>query len=102
MNVGTHRQIADFIWGICNLLRGPYKRNEYRKVAVGDFGPVRVPDAVAVALHPVLVSADAGVAGVGPAQRDVAVGGSGGEAGRRIRRRRLGVAMALADGPALS
>jgi type I restriction enzyme M protein len=24
--------MADFIWGICNLLRGPYKRNEYRKV----------------------------------------------------------------------
>ena len=21
-----------FIWGVCNLLRGPYKRNEYRKV----------------------------------------------------------------------
>jgi type I restriction enzyme M protein len=28
----THSQIANFIWGICNLLRGPYKRNEYRKV----------------------------------------------------------------------
>ncbi len=28
----THSQIASFIWGICNLLRGPYKRNEYRKV----------------------------------------------------------------------
>jgi type I restriction enzyme M protein len=24
--------MANFIWGICNLLRGPYKRNEYRKV----------------------------------------------------------------------
>ena len=32
MNASTHRQLADFIWGICNLLRGPYKRNEYRKV----------------------------------------------------------------------
>ena len=32
MNAQTHRQLADFIWGICNLLRGPYKRNEYRKV----------------------------------------------------------------------
>ncbi|MEI6890671.1 MAG: class I SAM-dependent DNA methyltransferase [Pontiella sp.] len=32
MNTGTHRDIAGFIWGICNLLRGPYKRNEYRKV----------------------------------------------------------------------
>ncbi|HAT48845.1 MAG: SAM-dependent DNA methyltransferase [Nitrospirae bacterium] len=32
MNGETHRQLAGFIWGICNLLRGPYKRNEYRKV----------------------------------------------------------------------
>lgn len=32
MNGDTHHQLADFIWGICNLLRGPYKRNEYRKV----------------------------------------------------------------------
>ncbi len=28
----THKEIANFIWEICNLLRGPYKRNEYRKV----------------------------------------------------------------------
>ncbi len=32
MNVQTHTELAEFIWGICNLLRGPYKRNEYRKV----------------------------------------------------------------------
>lgn len=32
MNVRTHAEVANFIWGICNLLRGPYKRNEYRKV----------------------------------------------------------------------
>lgn len=32
MTEETHGQIANFIWGICNLLRGPYKRNEYRKV----------------------------------------------------------------------
>ena len=32
MTVETHHQMADFIWEICNLLRGPYKRNEYRKV----------------------------------------------------------------------
>ncbi|MFA7523692.1 MAG: class I SAM-dependent DNA methyltransferase [Halothiobacillaceae bacterium] len=32
MNGETHGQLANFIWGICNLLRGPYKRNEYRKV----------------------------------------------------------------------
>lgn len=32
MTTETHRQIANDIWSICNLLRGPYKRNEYRKV----------------------------------------------------------------------
>ena len=32
MAADHHSQIASFIWGICNLLRGPYKRNEYRKV----------------------------------------------------------------------
>ncbi len=32
MSPETHSQVADFIWSICNLLRGPYKRNEYRKV----------------------------------------------------------------------
>ncbi len=32
MPAETHSQLASFIWSICNLLRGPYKRNEYRKV----------------------------------------------------------------------
>jgi type I restriction enzyme M protein len=32
MTPETHKELADFIWKICNLLRGPYKRNEYRKV----------------------------------------------------------------------
>src|SRR3990172_1657111 len=32
MTAETHSQLANFIWSICNLLRGPYKRNEYRKV----------------------------------------------------------------------
>ena len=32
MSPDTHSDLANFIWGICNLLRGPYKRNEYRKV----------------------------------------------------------------------
>ncbi|NMA20983.1 MAG: SAM-dependent DNA methyltransferase, partial [Lentisphaerae bacterium] len=32
MNGETHNQLVNFIWSICNLLRGPYKRNEYRKV----------------------------------------------------------------------
>ncbi|MCZ7600862.1 MAG: type I restriction-modification system subunit M [Gammaproteobacteria bacterium] len=32
MNATTHTELANFIWSICNLLRGPYKRSEYRKV----------------------------------------------------------------------
>jgi len=32
MSNQSHKDIANFIWSICNLLRGPYKRNEYRKV----------------------------------------------------------------------
>lgn len=32
MPIQTHQQTVNFIWSICNLLRGPYKRNEYRKV----------------------------------------------------------------------
>ncbi len=28
----TNRKLKDDIWSICHLLRGPYKRNEYRKV----------------------------------------------------------------------
>ncbi len=32
MTSESHTQVANFIWSICNLLRGPYKRNEYRKV----------------------------------------------------------------------
>ena len=32
MNAQTHQELAGFIWRICNLLRGTYKRNEYRKV----------------------------------------------------------------------
>jgi type I restriction enzyme M protein len=32
MNAKTHSQLANFIWSVCNLFRGPYKRNEYRKV----------------------------------------------------------------------
>ena len=32
MNTQTHADLVNFIWSICNLLRGPYKRNEYRRV----------------------------------------------------------------------
>jgi type I restriction enzyme M protein len=39
MTAENHAQLANFIWSICNLLRGPYKRNEYRKVIL----PLTVP-----------------------------------------------------------
>jgi len=32
MAADIHKEMVKFIWSICNLLRGPYKRNEYRKV----------------------------------------------------------------------
>ena len=32
MTTETHTQLVKFVWSICNLLRGPYKRNEHRKV----------------------------------------------------------------------
>jgi type I restriction enzyme M protein len=32
MNAEPHRQLENFIWSVCNPLRGPYKRNECRKV----------------------------------------------------------------------
>jgi type I restriction enzyme M protein len=32
MSPEIHAQMVSFIWNFCNLLRGPYKRNEYRKV----------------------------------------------------------------------
>lgn len=34
MTADNHSQTARFIWRICNLLRGPYKRSEYRKVVL--------------------------------------------------------------------
>ena len=32
MTAQTHQELVSFIWRICKLLRGAYKRNEYRKV----------------------------------------------------------------------
>lgn len=34
MNAQAHGELAGFIWSVCNLLRGPYKRNDYRKEAL--------------------------------------------------------------------
>jgi len=38
----THAELANFTWSICNLLRGPYKRNEYRKVILPLTEPPRL------------------------------------------------------------
>jgi len=32
MNSEPRSQLTNFIWPVCNPLRGPYKRNECRKV----------------------------------------------------------------------
>lgn len=34
MNTETRRQLANDIWSICNLLRGPYKRKECRQALI--------------------------------------------------------------------
>ena len=31
MTARTHGELTNFIWSICNLLSGPYKRNECSK-----------------------------------------------------------------------
>ncbi len=50
--------MADFIWGICNLLRGPYKRNEYRKVIL-PLTVLRRFDCVLTATKPDVLDVDA-------------------------------------------
>lgn len=44
MNTETHRQLANDIWSICNLLRGPYKRDENAEIC-RDRDGVAEPDA---------------------------------------------------------
>ena len=62
MNPRTHAELANFIWGICNLLRGPYKRNEYRKVIL-PLTVLRRFDCVLVETKKAVLDADAGYAG---------------------------------------
>ena len=63
MTAETHKQLADFIWSICNLLRGPYKRNEYRKVIL----PLAVLRRFDCLLAPTKAQVLAACPGVGPA-----------------------------------
>ncbi len=69
MNVSAHRQITDFIWGICNLLRGPYKRNEYRKVIL-PLTVLRRFDCVLAPTKQAVLDADAGSEGQVGSVRD--------------------------------
>ena len=62
MNPRTHAELANFIWDICNLLRGPYKRNEYRKVIL-PLTVLRRFDCVLAETKEAVLDADAGYAG---------------------------------------
>ena len=62
MNPRTHAELASFIWSICNLLRGPYKRNEYRKVIL-PLTVLRRFDCVLEKTKQAVLDADAGYAG---------------------------------------
>ena len=62
MNAQKHGELANFIWGICNLLRGPYKRNEYRKVIL-PLTVLRRFDCVLAGTKEAVLTADKGYAG---------------------------------------
>ena len=62
MNPRTHAELANFIWDICNLLRGHYKRNEYRKVIL-PLTVLRRFDCVLAETKEAVLDADAGYAG---------------------------------------
>ena len=65
MNARTHVELATFIWSICNLLRGPYKRNEYRKVIL-PLTVLRRFDCVLTGTKEAVLSADEGYSGDSP------------------------------------
>ena len=65
MNTRTHGELATFIWSICNLLRGPYKRNEYRKVIL-PLTVLRRFDCVLAGTKEAVLAADEGYAGDSP------------------------------------
>ena len=72
MNARTHGELANFIWGICNLLRGPYKRNEYRKVIL-PLTVLRRFDCVLAATKADVLAAAERSAGQSQTMRDMAL-----------------------------
>ena len=77
MNVGTHAELANFIWSICNLLRGPYKRNEYRKVIL-PLTVLRRFDCVLAETKDDVVAAAEKAKGQSQTMRDIALEGASG------------------------
>ena len=69
MNTQTHAELANFIWSICNLLRGPYKRNEYRKVIL-PLTVLRRFDCVLAGTKEEVLAADAGYGGSSETMRE--------------------------------
>ena len=69
MNTQTHAELANFIWSICNLLRGPYKRNEYRKVIL-PLTVLRRFDCVLAGTKEDVLAADAGYGGSSETMRE--------------------------------
>ncbi len=77
MNVRTHTELANFIWGICNLLRGPYKRNEYRKVIL-PLTVLRRFDCVLAGTKDDVLAAAEKAKGQSQTMRDIALKGASG------------------------
>ncbi len=69
MNTQTHAELVNFIWAICNLLRGPYKRNEYRKVIL-PLTVLRRFDCVLAATKEEVLAADADYGGSSETMRE--------------------------------
>ena len=69
MNTRTHAELANFIWSICNLLRGPYKRNEYRKVIL-PLTVLRRFDCVLAGTKEEVLAADAAYGGSSETMRE--------------------------------
>lgn len=47
MSPEPHKQLASFIWSICNLVRGLYKRDEYPLIIAAVTGKIDVRSACA-------------------------------------------------------
>ncbi len=77
MNARTHAELANFIWDICNLLRGPYKRNEYRKVIL-PLTVLRRFDCVLADTKEEVLAAAEKTEGQGETMRDIALRGASG------------------------